>query len=366
MKLLALLTDHRQIWYFMSQLRPQPSDQDDRQNLPLPQAIEPAADGQAFSGVSQITVQALQHLYDTASESLILVDVRFPREFTIAHLPEALLIPFAEVCRGQGIAKIQATVANWQQQHPNDTCQLVIYCTTGVRSTTVVSLLQSAGLASMTLQGGMKAWQESQSVGSQPLHSSSEPTGSTHTAIHPSSPQRRSFSLPKLPWWQLALGSVAIVTGLAGWYGYRGVQDPDRLRPFLEAGMPLHLLSGVPVLGEAVEAAVLPQISVHQLKQSLDSDAARIVLLDVRTLQEYKDNSLPGAVLVSIAEIESGVGVERVRSLVGDRQLVVYCTASYRSSKALLKLRQFAIEGVQVQGGFAAWVNEGYPLVPHS
>lgn len=108
-------------------------------------------DYDAFCGVSlrddgdaEVSAEALaRELGSTAAP--LLVDVREPWEFEIAHLPESRLIPLGE---------LPARLA----ELPADR-ELVTLCHHGIRSMTARALLQRAGFAKVrSLAGGVDAW----------------------------------------------------------------------------------------------------------------------------------------------------------------------------------------------------------------
>jgi len=83
------------------------------------------------------------------------------------------------------------------------------------------------------------------------------------------------------------------------------------------------------------EQAGIPEMTVTELKQVLDSGADNVLLLDVRNPNEYEIANIPGAVLVPLPDIESGEGVEQVKELLNGHQLIVHCKMGGRSAKAL-------------------------------
>jgi len=115
---------------------------------------------------------------------------------------------------------------------------------------------------------------------------------------------------------------------------------------------------------EAAQMAEIPEMTVQELKQLLDSGATDYVLVDVRNPNEYEIAKIPGAVLVPLPEIENGSGVEKVRQLVNGHRLLVHCKMGGRSAKALGILKQAGIEGINIKGGINAWSQEVDPSVP--
>ncbi len=77
--------------------------------------------------------------------SLLLVDVREPREWDLCHLEGAILVP---------LATIEEALAEMPRDRP-----VVLYCHTGIRSMTALQLLRDRGFTQVqSLAGGIDAW----------------------------------------------------------------------------------------------------------------------------------------------------------------------------------------------------------------
>jgi len=141
---------------------------------------------------------------------------------------------------------------------------------------------------------------------------------------------------------------------------------PNPERPVIEKLVDYEAFCGIPQAraAEAEQQAALPEITVQELKQLLDSSSQDFVLLDVRNPNEYEIAQIPGSVLVPLPEIESGEGVDRVKALVNGHKLVAHCKMGGRSAKALGILKQAGIEGINVKGGIQAWSREIDASVP--
>lgn len=141
---------------------------------------------------------------------------------------------------------------------------------------------------------------------------------------------------------------------------------PKPVRPVIEKLIDYEEFCGIPQARaeEAKQKAEIPEMSVQQLKQLLDSGADEFVLLDVRHPNEYEIARIPGSVLVPLTEIESGEGISQVRALLNGHRLIAYCKLGWRSAKALALLKQAGIEGTNVKGGIQVWSQEVDPSVP--
>jgi adenylyltransferase/sulfurtransferase len=111
--------------------------------------------------------------------------------------------------------------------------------------------------------------------------------------------------------------------------------------------------------------AEIPEITVQELQQRLTTQAAQTLLIDVRNPGEYEVARIPGSVLIPLAELEQGPGLEKLTQMWGDRELVVHCKSGVRSLKALHLIKEKTGRvGMNVKGGILAWSREIDPSVP--
>ncbi|MBW4599818.1 MAG: molybdopterin-synthase adenylyltransferase MoeB [Calothrix sp. FI2-JRJ7] len=141
---------------------------------------------------------------------------------------------------------------------------------------------------------------------------------------------------------------------------------PNPERPVIEKLIDYEQFCGIPQAKaeEAKQQMDMSEITVHDLKQLLDSGAKDFVLLDVRNPHEYEIAKIPGSVLIPLSDIEAGSGVGQVKELLNGHRLVVHCKSGARSAKALGILKEAGIEGANVKGGILAWSKEIDSSVP--
>ncbi|MDX2230713.1 MAG: molybdopterin-synthase adenylyltransferase MoeB [Leptolyngbyaceae cyanobacterium bins.349] len=141
---------------------------------------------------------------------------------------------------------------------------------------------------------------------------------------------------------------------------------PNPQRPVIEKLIDYEMFCGIPQAkaAEAQQQSDLPEMTVRELKQLLDSGANDFVLLDVRNPNEYEIARIPGSVLIPLPEIENGNGVQQVKELLNGHKLIAHCKMGGRSAKALGILKQAGIDGINVKGGITAWSQEVDPSVP--
>lgn len=92
-------------------------------------------------------------------------------------------------------------------------------------------------------------------------------------------------------------------------------------------------------------------ISADEAKKRLDSEEG-IILLDVRTEEEYLDKHIPGSVLLPLDSLENDVEKEVPDK---DAILFVYCRSGNRSASATKILVRLGYKNVYDLGGIINW-----------
>jgi len=140
---------------------------------------------------------------------------------------------------------------------------------------------------------------------------------------------------------------------------------PNPVRPVIEKLIDYEEFCGFnKAKAEEAEQQKIPEMTVKELKELIDSGAKDFVLLDVRNPNEYQIGQIPGSVLVPLPDIEHGAGVAKVKELLNGHRLIAHCKMGGRSAKALSILKEAGIEGINVKGGITAWSEEVDPSVP--
>ncbi len=88
-------------------------------------------------------------------------------------------------------------------------------------------------------------------------------------------------------------------------------------------------------------------------------DKPELVILDVRTVEEYDDGHLEGAVNIPVQEL-----ADRLDELDRGDELLVYCRTGNRSATAVQILSENGFTRVfHMMDGITAWIEAGYPVV---
>lgn len=91
-----------------------------------------------------------------------------------------------------------------------------------------------------------------------------------------------------------------------------------------------------------------PQVDVEMLLS--DPPAARALLLDVRTTEEYANGHIPDAVNIPVDELRA-----RLAEMPRDRKIAAYCQVGQRGYLATRILLQSGFEAVNVGGGYKSY-----------
>ena len=107
-----------------------------------------------------------------------------------------------------------------------------------------------------------------------------------------------------------------------------------------------------------VTDACYTNITAEEAKQMIDENQS-VVILDVRTLAEYKSGHIDGSKLIPLLELE-----ERINAIDGNSAVIVYCRSGIKSEDACNILVNHGYEKVyKMMGGLNAWEDAGFPIV---
>ncbi|MBF0446113.1 MAG: rhodanese-like domain-containing protein [Magnetococcales bacterium] len=102
------------------------------------------------------------------------------------------------------------------------------------------------------------------------------------------------------------------------------------------------------------------QLTVHELMAKLGSNPP-IVLVDVRTKNEFDAGHAKGARLIPLNELKGRI--EEVKRMCPDGSVAVVCRSGNRSLSGTVVLKRAGIENVyNVSGGMIHWERQGYPV----
>jgi rhodanese-related sulfurtransferase len=106
--------------------------------------------------------------------------------------------------------------------------------------------------------------------------------------------------------------------------------------------------------GQNLTQGVVSSMNQDEAKRNMDENE-NIILLDVRTPEEYKESHIPGSILIPISTINKGVEKELPDK---DATIYVYCRSGNRSESAAKMLMHFGYTQVYNIGGITTWPYE--------
>ncbi|MBL8270184.1 MBL fold metallo-hydrolase [Steroidobacter sp.] len=113
------------------------------------------------------------------------------------------------------------------------------------------------------------------------------------------------------------------------------------------------------MLAEA--AAIVPFMSLAELKACIESSGRDFIVLDVREREAFLEGHIQGAMHLPRGQLELRVNQELTDPT---RRMLVYCEFGRVSTLATATLRQMGFRGaVALDGGMKAWREAGYPVV---
>ncbi len=119
------------------------------------------------------------------------------------------------------------------------------------------------------------------------------------------------------------------------------------------------ILLGIFFLGSNLYANEL--WSVTQLKTKIDQSSEPLVLLDVRTIEEFESGRIKNSINIPHEILLSNIDLV---SEYNDEQLVVYCRSGKRASLVIEALEKNGFTNVvDIEGDILAWSEANYPLV---
>ena len=99
-------------------------------------------------------------------------------------------------------------------------------------------------------------------------------------------------------------------------------------------------------------------VTVGDAKKLIES-RPNLVILDVRTQEEYDEGHIEGALLIPISELE-----DRIDEFSKNSEILVYCRTGNRSSNAVNVLTKNGFTKIfHMADGITAWIKAGYDIV---
>ncbi len=137
----------------------------------------------------------------------------------------------------------------------------------------------------------------------------------------------------------------------------------------LNLSMPTHItealrtnMSGGKTVAQmlAEAAAVVPFMSLEELKARIAREGCELIILDVRERDAYEAGHIPGARLLPRGQLELRASEDLPDPT---RRILAYCEFGRISTLAAATMREMGFQrAVALDGGMKAWRDGGYPL----
>ena len=119
-------------------------------------------------------------------------------------------------------------------------------------------------------------------------------------------------------------------------------------------GLNISMIGALDAMGSGLPA--------RQFKSMLEKNQAAddLILLDIRTPEEFANGRIRGAKLIDYYSSEF---VERLKKLDRNKTYLIYCRSGNRTGRSLAIFKRLGFGKVyQLEGGLIGWVKERYPL----
>lgn len=89
-------------------------------------------------------------------------------------------------------------------------------------------------------------------------------------------------------------------------------------------------------------------------------DSANVVIIDVRTAEEFNEGHIDGAILID--QNKSDFLEQVAQQLPKDKTIAIYCRSGRRSANAAQLLAKEGYKPVNLKGGILQWMKENMPV----
>jgi rhodanese-related sulfurtransferase len=111
------------------------------------------------------------------------------------------------------------------------------------------------------------------------------------------------------------------------------------------------------LLSFAAHSANVSNISQQEL---LEADTNNLVIVDVRTPEEFQQGHVPNAINVPLSEI---IDNPAILTSSKEKPIVLYCRSGYRAGKAAEALHKNGHQNLQhLEGDMQSWLKAGLPV----
>jgi len=264
---------------------------------------------------------------DKNENSLIVVDVRTHEEFEGGAYPDAINIPVDEL------------VERLEELGENTDREIIVYCTSGVKSAYAQSTLTQLGYSNVKNGGGITTMLARLNIEPSKASSSNQPlvidvrtTGEFEGGAYPDA---INIPLDELMERLDELGDNTAREIIV--YCASGARSAYAQRTLTQAGY-TNVKNG---------GGIAAMMASRNAKPAAPVSSNQPVVIDVRTAEEFKGGAYPGAINIPVDELQM-----RIIEL-GDksREITLYCASGARSAYGQQGLQQLGFTNVKNGGG---------------
>ena len=125
-------------------------------------------------------------------------------------------------------------------------------------------------------------------------------------------------------------------------------------------GLVLVLLLLAAACSSGSDTATIELVSPAEAAQVIDDDPAGLVVLDIRTPEEFNDVRLASAINVDFYDADFA---DQLDGLDKNDPYVMYCRSGNRSSDAVKTMKDLGfVEVYEIDGGIVNWYDSGFPV----
>ena len=126
------------------------------------------------------------------------------------------------------------------------------------------------------------------------------------------------------------------------------------------AGLAMVVLLLVTACSSGSDTATIELVSPADAAQVIEDDPAGLVVLDIRTPEEFNEARLADSVNVDFYDADFA---DQLDALDKDDPYVMYCRSGNRSSEAIKTMKDLGfVEVYEIDGGIVNWYDSGFPV----
>jgi len=126
------------------------------------------------------------------------------------------------------------------------------------------------------------------------------------------------------------------------------------------AGLALVVLLLVTACSSGSDTATIELVSPDEAAQVIDDDPTGLVVLDIRTPEEFNEARLANAINVDYYDADFA---DQLDGLDKNDPYVMYCRSGNRSSDAVKTMKDLGfVEVYEIDGGIVNWYDSGFPV----